>query len=64
MHSIRKQLDKKDKELPKQMSKSVNNKKISHKETKNRKLEEKIIPQDQKDKSPPRKLSPLRNQPR
>ena len=41
-----KQLDKKDKELPKQMSKKVNNKKIPHAEIKKRKLKHKIIPQD------------------
>ena len=58
MHSIQKQLDKKDKELPKQMSKNVNNRKIPHterKKEKNRKLEEKIKTQDQKEKSPHRK---------
>ena len=64
MQPIQKQKDKKDKELPKQMSKNVNNKKIPHKERKNRKLEEKIIPQHQKEKSLHRQSSRLRNQPR
>ena len=49
MQPIQKQLDKKDKELPKQMSENVNNKKIPHAESKkNQKLEVKIISQDQK----------------
>ena len=63
MHSIEKQLDKKDKEFPKQISKNVDNKKIPQTEKK-QKLEEKIIPQDQKEKSPHRQSSRLRNQPR
>ena len=46
MQPIQKQLDKKEKELPKQMSKNVTNKKILHTERKNLKLEEKIMPQD------------------
>ena len=45
MQPIQKQLDKKDKELPKQMSKNVNNKKIPHTERKNQKLKKKIKPQ-------------------
>ena len=49
MQPIQKQLDKKDKHIHKQMSKNVNNKKIPHIERKNRKLEEKIIPQHQKE---------------
>ena len=62
MHSIEKQLDKKDKEFPKQISKNVDNKKYL--KQKKKKLEEKIIPQDQKEKSPHRQSSRLRNQPR
>ena len=64
MQPIQKQLDKKDKELPKQISKNVNNKKIPHTERKYQKLEEKIIPQDEKGKSPHRQSSRLRNQTR
>ena len=60
MHPIQKQLDKKDKELPEQISKNVDNKNRK----KNRKLEVKIIPQDQKEISPHRQSSRLRNQPR
>ena len=60
MHPIQKQLDKKDKELPKQISKNVDNKNRK----KNRKLEVKIIPQDQKEKYPHRQSSLLCNQPR
>ena len=48
MYVIQKQLDKKDKELPKRISKNLDNKKIIQTERKNRK---KIL-QDQKDKSP------------
>ena len=42
MYPIQKQLDKKDKELPKQISKNLDNKKITQTERKNRKLEEKL----------------------
>ena len=55
---------KKDKELPKQVLKNVDNKKIPQTEKKNQKLEEKTIPQDEKEKSPHRQSSRLRNQPR
>ena len=41
MQIIQKQLDKKEKELPKQISKNVDNKKISQTERKNLKLEKK-----------------------
>ena len=54
MYSIQKQLDKKDKELPKQISKNLNNKKITRTERKNQKLGEQIIPQDEKEKTPHR----------
>ena len=64
MHPIPKQLVKKDKEFPKQISKNVDNKKIPQTERKNQKLEEKFTPQDQKGKSPHRQSLRLRNQPR
>ena len=63
MHPIQKQLDKKDKELPKQMSKNVDNKKIPQSERKSRKLKEKLYHTIKK-KSPHRQSSRLRNQPR
>ena len=64
MHPIPKQLVKKDKGFPKQISKNVDNKKIPQTERKNQKLEEKCTPQDQKGKSPHRQSLRLRNQPR
>ena len=64
MYPIRKQLDKKDKELPKRISKNIDNKKITQTERKSQKLEEKIIPQDQKEKSLNRQSSRLHIQPR
>ena len=59
---IPKQLDKKEKELSKQISKNADNKKKPEieKKTENSKRK-KIIPQDQTEKSPHRQLSRLRN---
>ena len=54
MNPIQKPLDKSEKELPKQTSKNVDNKKINQTEGKNQKSEEKILPQDQKEKPPHR----------
>ena len=51
MCPIQKQLDKKDKELLKQVSQNLDNKKITQTERKNQKLEEKIIPQEIKKKN-------------
>ena len=48
MKPIQKPLDKNEKELPEETSKNVDNKKITQTERKNRKLEEKVPPQDQK----------------
>ena len=64
MIPIQKTLDKNESELPKQTSKNVDNKEIIQTGRKNRKLDEKIIPQDQKEKSLHRQLSRLRNHPR
>ena len=64
MQIIQKQLGKKEKELSKQNSKNVDNKKKHETERKNGKLEVKNLPQDQKTKSPHRQSSRLRNQPR
>ena len=64
MNPIQKTLDKKESELPKQTSKHVDNKEIIQTGRKNRKLEEKKIPQDQKEKSPYRQSTRLRNHPR
>ena len=63
INPIQKQIDKNERELPKQTAKIVDNKKITETEGKNRKVEEKILPQDQKQKSPRRKSSRIRNQP-
>ena len=65
MHPIQQQLDKNEKKkLPKQISKNVDNKKIPQTERKNQKIQEKILPQDQKEKSLYIQSSRLRNQPR
>ena len=63
MNSIQKLLDKNERELHKQTSKVLDNKKITQTGRQNRKLEEKILPQDQKEKYPHRQSSRLRNQP-
>ena len=59
MNSIQKPLEKNKKELQKQISKNLNNKKITQTERKKRKLEEKILSQDQKEKPPHRQSSRL-----
>ena len=65
MYPIQKQLDKKDKERLKQISKKFRqqNKTLKRKE-KNRTLQEQIKSHDQKEKSIHRQSSPLRNPPR
>ena len=64
MHPIQKQLDKKDKELPKQISKNIDNKKKTSIRKKKSKIRRKIFTQDQEEKSSYRQPSRLRNQPR
>ena len=64
MNPIQEPLDKNERELPKQTSKSVDNKKITQKERKNRIFEKKILPQDQKEKAPHRQSSRHQNQQR
>ena len=54
MQIIQKQLEKKENELPKQISKNIDNKKITQTERKKWKLEKQIIPQNQKQKFPQR----------
>ena len=62
MNSIQKPLEQKyKKELKKNISKSREQKDTSNR-TKNRKLEEKFLPQDQKEKSVQKQLLRLRNQ--
>ena len=48
MNPIQKPLDKNERELPRQTSKILDDKKITQTDQKNRKLGEKILPQDQK----------------
>ena len=60
---IQKQLDKKEREFSTQISENADNKK-NLKQRKNKKLEEKIIPKDRKEKSPHRQSSRPRNQSR
>ena len=62
--SIQKQLEKKDKELPKQTSKNLDNKKNHSNRKKKSKFKRKIISQDQIEKSLHRQSSRLPNQPR
>ena len=65
MQPIQKQLDKKDKKLPKQMSENVNNKKIPHAESKKKsKIRRQNYIARSKKKSPHRQSLRLRNQPR
>ena len=57
-------MKKRKKNFPNKHQKNVDNKKIPQTERKNQKLEEKILPQDQKEKSLHRQSSRLQNQPR
>ena len=56
MNPIQKPLDNNKRELPKQTSKNLDNKKITQTERKTRKLKEKILPQDQNEKSATQRL--------
>ena len=64
MIPIPKPLDKNKREVHKQTLKNLDNKKITQTGKKIKKLEEKILPPDQKEKFPHRQSSRLRNQPR
>ena len=57
-------LEPKNKENTRQKSQELSIKQILQKQRKNRKLEEKILPQERKEKFQQRQSSPLRNQPR